>query len=430
MPELDDTKPLVFISHSAKDALAQKVLRELHKVLSKDFEVLLDCEELRANDDWRRELHTWMGLCNGAVILLSEDAFCHSDWVLREATILTYRREDEKDFVLIPVLLPDVTPTRLRKKTPFAPLEIGAIQAVTGDSPDEIAGRVLAGLERLRGPSRRQTTLQRVEEVVAGILFAELEAGRRNPKQLFDAAAAEMGRRVSWKPMRGYSEQMARHLLSSSLEKSTKALVYLTPFFKNKDEVYRLLDNYLQPFWVNPDAVPELARMNKHPRGERAVCVNGSEYPFTSESYVLRACGVIRKWVYATITETNGFEEAAPAARQLIENEILRQVAPKVGFRKTDNPVPESIERELYRREAEEPFFILVPRGYDEGLIEWLRGRFKSFTFFFLNGEQVPDAEALEGKHIVLLRPELTSGQEEEICSLLRRARSDIEQTQ
>jgi hypothetical protein len=430
MPESDDIKPLVFISHSANDALAQRVLRELHRVLSRDFEVLLDCEELRANDDWRRELHTWMGLCNGAVILLSEDALCRSEWVLREATILTYRREDEKDFVLIPVLLPGITPSRLREKTSFAPLELGAIQAVTGDAPEAIAGRVLAGLEQLRAPSRRQTTLRKVEAVVTKILYAELEAGSLNPKQLFDAAAAEMDRRVSWKPMRSYSEQMARHLLSSSLEKSTKALVYLTPFFKDKDAVYRLLDNYLQPFWVNPDAVPELARMNKQPQGKRAVCVNGAEYPFTSESYVLRACGVIRKWVYATLTETNGFEEATPAAQKLVEAEILRQIAPKVGLGKTLNPTHESIEKELYKREAEEPFFILVPKGYDEGLVEWLRGRFKSFTFFFLNGEQVPDPKTLEGQHILLLRPELTSGQEEGICSLLRRARSDIEQTQ
>lgn len=438
MPDAQTIKPLIFISHSAEEAKAhtdeekeaREVLRTLVKVLSKDFEVLLDSKDLRANDDWRRELHTWMGLCNGAVILLSEHAFTKSDWVLREATILGYRREDEPDFVLIPVLLKSVTPARLRRKKVYNPLALDAIQAATGDSAGDIAAKVLGGLQKLRGPGRKPTTLQKVEEVVATILHDELEAGRVNPKQLFDTAAAELGKRVSWKAGRSYSQQMARYLLGSGLEKSTKALVYLTPFFKHKEEVFRLLDNYLTPFWVNPDAVPELARMKKLPAGQRAVCVNGAEYPFTSESYVLRACGIIRKWVYATVTEKKGFEEASPAARQLVEEEIRRQLAPKVGFRSTETPALAAVETQLYKRETQEPFFILLPKDCDEGLVKWLRGRFEPFTFFFLLGGQLPDEKELESKHIRLLKPELTSGQDEEIHSLLRQTWGDIEQTQ
>ena len=428
MADYAKIKPLIFISHSAKDAKAKKVLGALCATLGRYFEVLLDSKGLRASEDWRRELHTWMGMCNGAVILLSEDAFVRSDWVLREATILGYRREDEEDFVLVPVLLPPVTPSRLRRKKNFKPLALDAIQAVASDTPDAIARKVLAAFARLRGAVQK-TALQQVEDAVADILYEQVERSLPDARSRLDEAAAQMGRRVSWKTGSSYSRQFARHLLSSNLEKSTKALVCLARSFRDKRQVSRLLDSYLTPFWVNPDAVPELARTCKLPEGRRAVGVNGAEYPFTSESYVLRASGIIRTWVYAKITATSGFEDgkAVEAAKQMVEQEILSQVKPLVGVL-DDNPQPARVERALYRKEGREPFFILVPHGCDERLVEWLRERFKRFSFFFLHGKQVPDAGALEAKHILLL-PELASGEEDKVCELLEDARGEIERT-
>lgn len=429
MPNSAKLKPLIFISHSAKDAKAKAVLRKLYRTLRRDFEVLLDRERLQGGDDWRRELHTWMGLCDGAVVILSEDALCESPWVHREATILGYRNEDEKDFVLVPVLVPPVTPERVRESKSFSPVNFGAVQAVEG-SPEKIAREVSAALQTLRGIEGRQTALQRVEEKVAGILRTEVEARWENPKQKFDAAAATMGKRVRWKTGRTYSAQFARHLMSTSLEKSTKALVSLTENFNDKEKAEKILDDYLRPFWVNPEAVTELARMNKRPRGERAVGVNGSDYPDTSEDYVLRACGVIREWVYVKING-KGFEDDGTfdAAQKNLENEILRQVAPKIGFRKDQLPSNKAVEDELYLLEDEQPFFILVPTDFDEELVEWLRVRFKPFTFFFLHGEQPPTTEALAGKHIILLKPELKAGQEQEVGRLIRRARGEITRT-
>jgi TIR domain len=423
----EKTKPLIFISHSAKDAEAMRVLRRLFKVLSRDFEVLLDRKRLRAGDDWRRELHTWMGLADGAVVLLSEDALCRSDWVLREATVLGYRREDEEDFILVPVLLDPVTPDRLGQGG-FRPLELGAIQAARGDSPDDIARRVSAALAPLRGRTGPRTPLQRAEEVVARILSTQLEEGARNPKPIFDAAAARMGRRVRWNPRRGYGEQLARQLLGAPLEKSLMALVYLAPYFRDKAEAERLLDHFLRPFWVHPDALPELARIHRQPRGRRAVGVNGVEYPFTCESYVLRACGVVRKWVYAKITEKKGYEEAPAAAARLLEEEVLSQVKPLAGFEEEEEATAEAVEGELDARS--EPFFILVPPNFNERQIELLRSTFQAFTFFFLYGEQPPDEQALGGEYVVLLKPVLSGGVDRQVNSLIRRARSEIRRTQ
>ena len=75
-------KPSIFISHSAKDPTARRLLARIYTALNKDFEVLLDRKRLHANNPWRKELNTWIGLCQGAVALLSEDAL-KSTWVLK-----------------------------------------------------------------------------------------------------------------------------------------------------------------------------------------------------------------------------------------------------------------------------------------------------------------------------------------------------------
>jgi len=49
-------KPLVFISHSAKDDLARSVLDKLRAAMDPDFEVLLDQLRLQPGDRWRQEL--------------------------------------------------------------------------------------------------------------------------------------------------------------------------------------------------------------------------------------------------------------------------------------------------------------------------------------------------------------------------------------
>lgn len=54
------------------------------------YKVLLDRDRLEPGDNWQAKLHGWLGTCDGAVLLLSEDSIC-SDWVRKEATILTWR---------------------------------------------------------------------------------------------------------------------------------------------------------------------------------------------------------------------------------------------------------------------------------------------------------------------------------------------------
>ena len=71
------------------------------------YKVLLDKDRLEPGDDWRAKLHGWLGTCDGAVILLSEDSI-QSDWLRKEATILTWRKSLRSELLLVPVFLGDL----------------------------------------------------------------------------------------------------------------------------------------------------------------------------------------------------------------------------------------------------------------------------------------------------------------------------------
>ncbi|MCW5616673.1 MAG: toll/interleukin-1 receptor domain-containing protein, partial [Rhodocyclaceae bacterium] len=141
------TRARIFISHSCKDVeiaddvpfedeadprkqrlkYARHIRDEVERLLGDDFEVLLDRKLLDPGDRWPIKLLRWLGDCDGAVLLLSEDAI-ESKWVLQEATVLTWRRHLRPDFRLIPVRLGALTDEALAAAG-FGPLQISDIQA-------------------------------------------------------------------------------------------------------------------------------------------------------------------------------------------------------------------------------------------------------------------------------------------------------------
>jgi hypothetical protein len=416
-------KPLIFISHSAKDNLSQQVLLKLYRVLSKRFEVLLDRERLQPNDAWRQELHAWMALCHGAVVLLSEHAQKTSPWVKKEATVLSFRREEDENFILTPVLLPPVTHGDLADGD-FAPLGLNEIQMAEGDDPTALAEQVLRQFEPLLERLGTQTALQRVEGVVASLL-REVEG---KDYTILLKAAEHLGRRLKWRTDRSYSSQLARELLTAEIEDILEVIVFLTPYFEQKHKVNRILDQLI-PFWVNPEAVAELPRMNRRPRGRRVVSVNGVEYPFTGECYIRRACSSTYDWVSARLTEPRGFEETPEVQIKLLEEEIRRQLFAQIGFDE-DAPVEQGeLDANFNEMEEREPFFILVPDGIDEEILDGLRRRYESFTFFLLRDEGASDREDLAGRHVLHLRPELKPGRDSQVRKLIRETKGKIMRT-
>src|SRR5262245_18126214 len=105
--------PRIFISHSAEEDHTRKLLGVLYTGLrNAGFDVLLDKQRRKPGDQWRDELNRWLWQCHGAVILFSEAAMT-LQWVLKEATNLTWRRDVSRQFTndsfdVLPVLLPPV----------------------------------------------------------------------------------------------------------------------------------------------------------------------------------------------------------------------------------------------------------------------------------------------------------------------------------
>ena len=166
--------PTVFISHSCKDsepapppgAPAQDVARAerlgfarrlrdaLHTALEKDkrYEVFLDVRGgLTAGDIWQDGLHSALRRCAAGVVLLTPESL-ESGWVLKEATILSWRVFQREPILLVPVVL-GVTDDDLAKRG-FGALALDQIQWVRVAGTDDAAvastvTRIVAALERI-----------------------------------------------------------------------------------------------------------------------------------------------------------------------------------------------------------------------------------------------------------------------------------------
>ncbi len=401
-------RPLIFISHSAKDDDARDVLEQIEAKLRGAFDVFVDRKRLEAGMYWRRELDTWMGLCRGAVILFSRDALT-SSWVRKEATILCARRAWDASFVLVPVRLPTVKRADLDHED-FSPLALNEIQMVTEKTTKAIVKKVAERFAPLAAGDER-TPLRELERVIASML---VEVENKSPEVLVEAAGKLGASLTARLPGQSYNAQLARELINAEPQSMLEAFEVLNPYFADWGTAVRLFE-LLVPFWVDSAAVAQIPPMIKRSPKQRAVSVNGSLSPFTQKAYIRRArCGPV-DWLYVQTTGARGFEENLDAQLKKIEEEIRTQIKAKLDISDDydEDTVQLAIDSQINTLEKIEPLFVIVPRGLSEEVLTGLRDKFPAFTFFLLSGDGVPDAAQLKLKHIKSLCPPLTPGQEQ-----------------
>jgi hypothetical protein len=402
------SKPLIFISHSARqDPPTLRILKKIAARLKEDgFEVWWDEERLQGGDEWRQEINMYLGLCDGALILFSEKALA-SPWVKKEATNLIWRRSLDDDFKVLPVILTPVERQDLDTDD-YAPLAINEIQTLRRETADRIAGRVSRTLEPLKQKLNLKSPWRRLENV---IVMALREIEDRRPTALIEAALALGEQWGPWQPNLGgggYSERLARLMMQSDLCAVTEAMRVLGPLFSDKKLAFKIID-ILAIFWIDPFAVARLPGIRKLPRAQRAVCVNGEKYPFTSENYIRRASWATTDWV---IVEISGAGEEERQV-QTIEKEIRAALREKSTL--PENYPYAEVEDFVSRREEKEPLFIIVPPKLAEEIVDELRQKFPAFIFFLLVGREVAEAEKrrLRDKYVLMLAPELQPDQEQ-----------------
>jgi hypothetical protein len=135
----------LFISHSSRlrpasadGAEAQanwQLLQDTCTGLKTEYgdkiEILVDYEGLHPGDDWERRLNEWLAECHAAIILFSRRAIEESNWVRKEAAILSWRAELDPGFPLFPVLLDQQSSAEDLENDFFGTLRINRTQCVT-----------------------------------------------------------------------------------------------------------------------------------------------------------------------------------------------------------------------------------------------------------------------------------------------------------
>ena len=177
----------LFISHSSRlDDVAHPYSRDDHnwrlledtcKAIGDYYgdrvEVLVDRDGLIPGEDWNHHLNLWLAECHVAIILFSERAITKSDWVAKEAAILSWRAEIDPGFIVIPVLLDGQAGPEDLQRDFAGVLQIGRSQCIrdAANATDIVAGvRAQLGDREQLADRHPPTPLEQLQGGIAKLL--------------------------------------------------------------------------------------------------------------------------------------------------------------------------------------------------------------------------------------------------------------------
>ncbi len=366
----------VFISYSAKgDDTALEIRDAVRAALeAAGHQVFIDEKDLPPGETWRRRIRRELAECHAGVILFTRGAL-GSDWVLYEASILSFVREFASTFRLMPVLLQDVRPEDLR--TPrFAPLGLDEFQYTHSRVLPDVAHELVRELGTL---AEQKTLLEHLVEEI------ELALSHISEPWLRKAALALGANPAHWRPDRGLNETavtVARMVLGEGMPGVHKVIRTFAPELRST-RAWTLLE-ILAPLWVPHEDAGRILRIVH--RGPPPWCVglNGRKVgSFTAEMFVDRAYWPRKHDV---------FPVKGGAGEDLvghIRDELLASVK---EWRNCDSLE----EADEYLRKTREPIFVTLPRPMpDAEALEQLREAYPYTTFILDTGEACPRADDL-----------------------------------
>jgi hypothetical protein len=382
----------VFVSHSSQED--QSVLDAIAKAIDAhpDLTLLMDTEDLKPGDPWRARINLWLGACDAAVLVLSEQALT-KPWVLYEVAILSYRNRGGK-FLILPVLLNDPEAKLLKDSRLDAP-HISETQAIRKANPVDIATEVVQKLAVYKAEEKRpiDAAVSRILTILNGL-----------PTHLREEAAKHLKVKLPWEPGADPLVPFSEQLLGASVEEAIDALLAIRDFIANDRRKVKILVDLVAASWVDPKAIEELPEISRAASG-RAVALNAA-LAETARMYQVAACPTNRSHFVSC-----GDVFGEPAQHEGLADEIVAKVETAL---RTYMKVPASQDVRVVLKLADRMIvFVAVPAiGFTDVVVERLQNEFPTVTFFFLTGNQSAPAMAIERKLLKVIIPQLHESEE------------------
>lgn len=399
----------IFISHSSRPRpgeatdeeaqanwqLLQDTCKELKTVYGDRIDILVDYQGLHPGNDWELRLNQWLAECHAAIILFSQRAIQASDWVRKEATILSWRAALDPGFKLFPVLLRTMTAADLDADSYFHSLNLTRTQCVQGaatarqiveriqpefGNPEDLCARSETPFDKLVDAVAR-TIANDVDPATLGGLWSALFPGVAPPTANYRQPSANLAR------------ELANYLLNlgeESLERFQKVLdgLHPRPLRERAEELLKSV----RPLWIDIEAaalIPagqaqgKLLALNGELVGLSEVEKLGTPH-FTLDRYLERA------WPGCDRIKVIPVSDLSNAERM---QEQIRRSYSSGSFRRPDT----AIDRQLCKDQRHLIVFVassvLAGEIPDPRLlhdIQKVQKQYSTLTFVFHIGGQMP----------------------------------------
>jgi hypothetical protein len=373
--------PRLFVSHSSLDAdLTRQVCDRLRPASGKlGYDVRVDYEELKPGVDWPRRLHEEMACCHAAVLLLTPNAVA-SPWVLKEATILAWRRSLDPSFKLFPVRFPSVDDAMLKKQQ-YGPLMLDLIQTIMSAVADVIANSVReqVGQPDVNVPTPFDRLVGRLKDLLSQV----------GSETLRDIAEKMSVKIPAWRPdvdpRIQYVTQVARQILSEDMGgfKGVHELIDALSFTPAPDNVKQIF-RVVAPYWVDAQAAGRLPQLLTATQ-RRAAALNGARVSeFTALAYVRRAHPL--SLLYSIIPIAGG---GSGNLLSHVEKQLCTWMREKEGEEGSDEEIIAAV------RDSEETYYAVLPGPIDDESLGRILDRFPTITFI-LWADEVIERDAMQ----------------------------------
>ena len=397
----------VFISHGTdKDKPAElQFLDDLERALrepppgAQACEVLLDRTRLTAGDGWADILHDWLAECQAAVLLLSARAL-DRPWVLKEATILSFRRERDPDFLLIPVLLPDVDWAQVASRSGLAALALDKWQATgPGASAAEVAAAV-----RVKLAGRLATALTPLDRLQSAL---ENRICHANSTAIEQVCEDLLGEQIVWSAETDRQRQRAR-VFARAIARGRLGRLSLPGVARSlsaaalaREHVQKVVD-LAASVWVDEEVAARLRAAAADPVGACRVVALNNESKHGATMTVWRAqLPDIADNIYFV---GGGFSDD-------LETELPQRICNAYYEANRDQLDDIDDARDMLGFQSEPIFFVLPPPIPDEPLLQMLQALCPKAVFIL----QTPEAcLATLPPYISALRPGLSPALEKQ----------------